>query len=68
MVNEFASLEYNCSPNDLAPSGIGYNSITNQVCAVVGSSSGQGIISGSSTWRLNTGLGYPICGETLVST
>ncbi|MCJ1267220.1 hypothetical protein MMC22_007105 [Lobaria immixta] len=46
MVNEFASLNYHCSADDLIPSGVGYDSMANQVCAVVGSSPGQGTMSG----------------------
>ena len=48
MINEFAALQYACSPNDLAPAGPGYDNIANQVCAVVGSRPGEGTISGAS--------------------
>lgn len=56
MVNEFASLDYTCSPGDLAPSGVGYGSITNQVCAVVGSIPGQGTVSGMSYLKAQYGF------------
>ena len=46
MINEFASLTYACSPGDIVPSGPGYNSIANQVCAVVGSTPGGATIAG----------------------
>lgn len=48
MVNEFGSLSYDCSQSDLVPSGPGYDTIVNQVCAVVGSKPGEQLLSGSS--------------------
>ena len=56
MVNEFAALEYTCSPGDLTPAGAGYDSITNQVCAVLGSRSGEGTISGISYLQAQYGF------------
>lgn len=56
MVNEFASLNYTCSPNDLAPSGVGYDSITNQIYAAVESSAGQGIVSRMSYLKAQYGF------------
>ncbi|KAI0023474.1 ABC transporter PeaB1 [Xylariomycetidae sp. FL0641] len=47
MVNEFGNLNYSCSVADLAPSGIGYDSIANQVCAVQGGEPGQQFVSGA---------------------
>ena len=51
MVNEFSSVNYSCANRDLAPSGPGYTSLENQVCAIVGSEPGQGNLAGSSYIR-----------------
>ncbi|KAI1385489.1 ABC transporter [Hypoxylon trugodes] len=51
MVNEFGNLNYTCSATDLAPSGPGYGSIANQVCAVQGAEPGQAFISGAAYVR-----------------
>ncbi|KAH9907615.1 ABC transporter PeaB1 [Xylariomycetidae sp. FL2044] len=48
MVNEFGNLRYTCSDADLAPSGPGYDSMINQVCAVRGADPGQQLVSGAS--------------------
>ncbi|KAJ5506050.1 CDR ABC transporter [Penicillium expansum] len=48
MVNEFRDLSYQCSASDLVPSGLGYNDIAHQVCAVVGSEPGDRLLSGAS--------------------
>ncbi|KAL3480366.1 P-loop containing nucleoside triphosphate hydrolase protein [Aspergillus californicus] len=48
MINESRDLDYQCSPSDLVPSGMGYTEITNQVCAVVGSNPGDEFVSGMS--------------------
>lgn len=47
MVNEFGSLQYDCSESDLVPSGAGYSSIENQVCSVPGAVPGQTLVSGA---------------------
>lgn len=51
MVNEFGDLSYTCSETDLAPSGPGYGSITNQVCAVQGAVPGESLVSGAAYVR-----------------
>ncbi|KAJ5279839.1 hypothetical protein N7478_005211 [Penicillium angulare] len=56
MINEFASLTYECSTSDLVPSGPDYNDIANQVCAVVGSEPGQRFVSGMSYIRAQYGF------------
>ena len=56
VINEFSSLTYSCSNADLASNGPGYNFIANQVCAIVGSTPGQGFISGSSHIRAQYGF------------
>ena len=56
MINEFASLIYTCSPGDIVPSGLEYNSIANRVCAVVGSTPGQGSIAGISYLQAQYGF------------
>ncbi|PLB53350.1 ABC transporter [Aspergillus steynii IBT 23096] len=48
MLNEFGSLSYECSPADMVPTGPGYDSIKNQVCAIVGSQPGERLLSGTS--------------------
>lgn len=47
MVNEFSDLAYLCSTADLAPYGQGFDSISNQVCAVAGAVTGEGTVSGA---------------------
>ena len=59
MLNEFSSLEYTCSASDLTPTGPGYQSIANQVCAVVGSRPGEGTISGMSYLQAQYGFQKP---------
>lgn len=56
MVNEFASIDYQCSPIDLTPNGPGYDSIANQVCAVRGSVPGQELVSGISYLQAQYGF------------
>ena len=56
MINEFGSLRYDCSASDLVPSGPGYDTIANQVCAVVGSEPGEQLLSGLSYLRSQYGL------------
>ncbi|KAF2181432.1 ABC transporter [Zopfia rhizophila CBS 207.26] len=56
MVNEFGSLDYTCSSQDLVPSGPGYASIQNQVCAVIGSEPGQNIVSGMAYLKAQYGF------------
>ena len=56
MINEFASVEYSCAAEDLVPAGPGYNTIANQVCAVVGSESGQATLSGASYIKIQYGF------------
>nr|B6RAL1.1 RecName: Full=ABC transporter patM; AltName: Full=Patulin biosynthesis cluster protein M [Penicillium expansum]ABN48540.1 ABC transporter [Penicillium expansum]AIG62140.1 ABC transporter [Penicillium expansum] len=48
MVNEFRDLSYQCSASDPVPSGLGYNDMAHQVCAVVGSEPGDRLLSGAS--------------------
>lgn len=47
VVNEFGDLSYTCSNGDLVPSGLGYDSIANQVCAVQGATPGSALVSGA---------------------
>ncbi|KAI8631803.1 ABC transporter [Xylariaceae sp. FL1651] len=47
MGNEFGNLNYPCSDGDLAPSGLRYDSIVNQVCSVKGAMPGQASVSGA---------------------
>ncbi len=56
MINEFASLQYACANDDLAPNGPGYTDIANQVCAVVGSDSGRATLSGASYIKAQYGF------------
>ncbi|KAH8434304.1 uncharacterized protein LDX57_011950 [Aspergillus melleus] len=56
MVNEFGSLSYECSPNDLVPTGPGYDSIRNQVCAIIGSQPGERLLSGISYLQAQYGF------------
>jgi len=58
MTNEFHTLNGLCS--SLVPSGVGYEgvSLSNQVCTVVGSQSGQDTVDGSAYLRLS--FGYSI--------
>ena len=51
MINEFDSKQYTCSPSDIAPSGPGYTNVVNQVCAIVGSESGERTLDGTSYLR-----------------
>ncbi|EAW11669.1 ABC transporter PeaB1 [Aspergillus clavatus NRRL 1] len=57
MVNEFRDLSYQCSPSDLVPSGLGYTDMANQVCAVLGSRSGEESLSGMSYLEAQYGFG-----------
>ena len=56
MINEFASVKYNCAIDDLAPAGPGYNEIANQICAVVGSDPGRATLSGASYIKAQYGF------------
>jgi ATP-binding cassette subfamily G (WHITE) protein 2 (SNQ2) len=56
MLNEFTSLQYRCSSNDLAPSGQGYTNIANQVCAVPGAQSGSHLVSGAAYLQAQYGF------------
>ena len=56
MINEFASVRYTCASDDLAPTGRGYDTIANQVCAVVGSEPGQATLSGASYIKAQYGF------------
>ncbi|KAJ5215363.1 ABC transporter [Penicillium cinerascens] len=56
MINEFANLSYECSASDLVPSGPGYTNIANQVCAVVGSTPGQRLLSGMAYLKAQYGF------------
>ena len=56
MLNEFAALNYLCSPDDLAPAGAGYSSIANQVCAIIGSRAGEPFVSGKSYLQAQYGF------------
>ena len=56
MINEFASVKYNCAIDDLAPAGPGYNEIANQVCAVVGSAPDRAPLSGASCIKAQYGF------------
>ena len=59
MLNEFAALNYLCSPDDLAPAGAGYSNIANRVCAIVGSRTGEGFVSGKSYLQAQYGFQEP---------
>jgi len=56
MVNEFGNLSYTCSESDLAPSGPGYASIAQQVCAVKGAIPGESMVSGAAFVREEYGF------------
>lgn len=56
MINEFASLSYECSSADLVPSGSRYQNLANQVCAVVGSQPGQKMLSGAAYIKAQYGF------------
>ncbi|RDW71882.1 hypothetical protein BP5796_07916 [Coleophoma crateriformis] len=47
MENEFGRLTLTCEGTSLVPSGVGYNSIQNQVCTLAGSVTGTDQVSGS---------------------
>ncbi|TQS35553.1 hypothetical protein Golomagni_04026 [Golovinomyces magnicellulatus] len=47
MINEFNRLTLTCTSESLIPSGLGYNSITHQVCTLLGSLSGTEQVTGS---------------------
>lgn len=56
MINEFASVDYSCASDDLVPAGPGYGTLANQVCAVVGSRSGETAVSGASYIKAQYGF------------
>ena len=56
MINEFSSVSYSCAPDDLVPAGAGYSDIANQVCAIVGSRSGEASVSGASYIKAQYGF------------
>ncbi|KAI1263589.1 ABC transporter [Xylariaceae sp. FL1019] len=51
MVNEFGNLNYTCSEGDLVPSGAGFTSIAQQVCAVRGAMGGEALVAGEAYVR-----------------
>ncbi|TGJ84785.1 hypothetical protein E0Z10_g3954 [Xylaria hypoxylon] len=56
MVNELGDLDYTCTQQDLAPSGPGYDSIAEQVCAVKGALPGHAMVSGAAFVREQYGF------------
>lgn len=56
MVNEFRNVSYRCSPSDLVPSGPEYTNITNQVCTVAGSRTGEELVLGISYLQAQYGF------------
>ncbi|KAI0003557.1 ABC transporter PeaB1 [Xylariaceae sp. FL0662B] len=59
MVNEFGDRTYTCTDADLAPSGPGYDSIMNQVCAVQGGVAGQSNVPGAAYLEHMYGFSVP---------